>query len=343
MYTMIHVSHRRGLTLVELLVVIAIIGLMIALLLPAVQGARESARRTRCGNNLHQIGKAFQSYHSANSKLPPGCSLTSGSMGQGGNGLSFHVWLLSYFDQESLSQAFDKRLILVNAWDTGGADPSPIKYPSQREFSVFLCPSARTTRAASQGYPWGGQTTHYYGIMGPSGTSASGVVYRGTNPGAPTRMPAPTWPSNICTSFYPQFGGFASDGLLFPGRELSFAHVLDGLSNTFLVGEASWFQGAHNPYLTWLAGVVQQGPGGYTLWNSYCCKVMETPLCSRAYNPANASNTFMNSFSFGSDHGLQGANFLLADGALRYMSGDTSLDILRTLSSYNRLEIVASE
>ena len=66
-----HHFRTRGFTLVELLVVIAIIGVLVALLLPAVQSARESARRASCANNLHQIGVALQSFHSDRKKLPP--------------------------------------------------------------------------------------------------------------------------------------------------------------------------------------------------------------------------------------------------------------------------------
>ena len=84
------VSNRRGFTLVELLVVIAIIGVLIGLLLPAVQAARESARRSRCQNNLKQLGLAMHSYHDARNKLPPGYMLVpDSSLGSPWN----HRWL----------------------------------------------------------------------------------------------------------------------------------------------------------------------------------------------------------------------------------------------------------
>jgi prepilin-type N-terminal cleavage/methylation domain-containing protein len=80
--------RHRGFTLVELLVVIAIIGILVALLLPAIQAARESARKTSCRNNLHQVGVAMHNYESAFRKLPPGYVYASGSQG---NALG-HSW-----------------------------------------------------------------------------------------------------------------------------------------------------------------------------------------------------------------------------------------------------------
>jgi prepilin-type N-terminal cleavage/methylation domain-containing protein/prepilin-type processing-associated H-X9-DG protein len=94
---------RRGMTLVELLAVIAIIGLLVALLLPAVQGARESARRSACGNNLRQLGLALQQFESANGHFPAGAIITSNVFPR------INVWLqtLPYVEQSSLHGRID--------------------------------------------------------------------------------------------------------------------------------------------------------------------------------------------------------------------------------------------
>jgi prepilin-type N-terminal cleavage/methylation domain-containing protein len=104
--------HRRAFTLIELLVVIAIIAILIALLLPAVQQAREAARRTQCKNNLVQLGLALQNYHAAHRVLPPGCVNETGPIVNNAQGYHFG-WLaqiLPYLDERNLYQQFDFRL-----------------------------------------------------------------------------------------------------------------------------------------------------------------------------------------------------------------------------------------
>src|SRR5262249_53570744 len=112
--------HRRGFTLIELLVVVAIIGVLIALLLPAVQKVREAANRMSCGNNLKQIGLALHHYHDVYQRLPP-AKINSGSSSLGGNTPSFYpadngyrvynhtgfLLLLPYVEQENLYKQFD--------------------------------------------------------------------------------------------------------------------------------------------------------------------------------------------------------------------------------------------
>src|SRR5688572_28592874 len=92
--------RRSGFTLVELLVVIAIIGILIALLLPAVQAAREAARRTQCSNNLKQIGLGLQNYHSAHKSFPPGGVLRNNQ------GHSWWLLICPYVEETSIYQRF---------------------------------------------------------------------------------------------------------------------------------------------------------------------------------------------------------------------------------------------
>src|SRR5688572_23681201 len=99
----------RGFTLVELLVVIAIIGALVALLLPAVQSAREAARRMKCQNQLKQIGLALHNYHDVFSGMPPG-GMATASTAAANDGMGFHVFLLPYVEQTALFQEFSGHL-----------------------------------------------------------------------------------------------------------------------------------------------------------------------------------------------------------------------------------------
>lgn len=118
---------RRGFTLIELLVVIAIIAVLIALLLPAVQQAREAARRTQCANNLKQIGLAIHNYHDIYSKFP----LSSIDPGLGRSGVFASI--LPMIDQANIYQKYDFSL--------GNSDPANLTAVSQ-QISVYLCPTA---------------------------------------------------------------------------------------------------------------------------------------------------------------------------------------------------------
>ena len=124
---------RRGFTLIELLVVIAIIAVLIALLLPAVQSAREAARRSQCVNNLKQIGLSIHNYHSTNDALPPGGEVRSGGKAGGYNFSGADAWsngpqnfgmkvrLLPYMEQQPLYNAVNMQVTAI--WGTGSAAP----------------------------------------------------------------------------------------------------------------------------------------------------------------------------------------------------------------------------
>lgn len=152
---MVHRPPRTAaaFTLVELLVVIAIIAVLVGLLLPAVQAAREASRRTQCGSNLHQVGVALQAYHDRARAFPPGARYRPEDSTWG---YSWRVLILPEMEQRSL---FDQIAPLP--------DGSSVKWPSEVRVNSYLCPSAEVEQLAPDR-----QLSHYSGVGG------SGVMER---------------------------------------------------------------------------------------------------------------------------------------------------------------------
>ena len=170
------VKFRRAFTLVELLVVIAIIGILVALLLPAVQAARESARRSQCVNNLKQLGVGLLNYESAKKELPPGCEVyrnpTTGQPQHSSSDAAFidlvRTWsiaILPFLEEQQLQQSFD----------TTRPISDPVNLPLiQKELKIFLCPSD-TGPDTYSGLPFA--RSSYKGIAGAAaGTTTWGRV-----------------------------------------------------------------------------------------------------------------------------------------------------------------------
>ena len=144
---------RRGFTLIELLVVIAIIGVLIALLLPAVQAACEAARRAQCTNNLKQLGLAVQNYISANNVLPAQCMYpASANLSQG---WSFS-WYLAILPQMEQAPLFNSINFSISPWDPGETTAG------YTQLSTLLCPSESVAQKPNP--PWG--TANYAGNLG---------------------------------------------------------------------------------------------------------------------------------------------------------------------------------
>jgi prepilin-type N-terminal cleavage/methylation domain-containing protein len=191
-------TARRGFTLVELLVVIAIIGVLVALLLPAVQAAREAGRRSQCMNNLRQLGLGVHNFESAHRHLPPSARVDLSVTSTGNNGSwGVHGRILDYLEENNLRNLVD----IETAWDFQ-------QTISGKQIPVFQCPSDSGSQIVRD--PGGGKALLY-------------ATNYGFNLG--------TW-----FVFDPatQEGG---DGAFYPNSSLSFAHFTDGTSKTMLCAE----------------------------------------------------------------------------------------------------------
>jgi len=224
-------TRRNGFTLVELLVVIAIIGVLVALLLPAVQAAREAARRSSCTNNLKQLGLAAHNFHDTNKKFPSG-SLMAGA-GQGRK-IGSLVFLLPYIEQNNLYDQITTEIDLgpsVNdasaaAWSNESAYPN-LKTLARNTVPGFLCPSAdptadgdnigKTIWAGGCGYGgYNGQSdANDIATIGRTHYAANGGQYGGVTCGSYARYRGP----------------------MYTASKQKMASIADGTSNTFLYGE----------------------------------------------------------------------------------------------------------
>jgi prepilin-type N-terminal cleavage/methylation domain-containing protein/prepilin-type processing-associated H-X9-DG protein len=199
-----------GFTLIELLVVIAIIGILIGLLLPAVQKVREAAARMQCQNNLKQIGLALHGYHDTYKKFPMG-HFTSGSNSWS---LPWAVYILPYLEQSNLFSKFD----LTKRFN----DPVNQNTYAQTRLDVYCCPSSPsngivftdTWTSANEGFP------------GPSSWTVSASDYVAT-----CGVQGTYW-----KKFYSSYPG-NTNGVLQNNQVFSINMIIDGTSNTFMVGE----------------------------------------------------------------------------------------------------------
>lgn len=278
--------RQRGFTLIELLVVIAIIAILIALLLPAVQQAREAARRTQCKNNLKQIGLALHNYHETHGQFPMGATRTR-------QGLSWHVSILPQIDQAPRFAQFDMEAP-GDTFDSGTNRP----LCRDGEIAAWLCPSGTEVKADDNASDY---TTHYYGVMGPTGTNPqSGVAYKENTGGV--------------------HGGFSQEGMFYMAETRKIRDCTDGASNSMHVGEISWSDrnGNATRYRAWTRG------GGV---NEFIA-----PAKNMAQQINADYTALFNDMSFGSNH-VGGAQFLMGDGRVRFVSENVDYNLLLSSAS----------
>jgi prepilin-type N-terminal cleavage/methylation domain-containing protein/prepilin-type processing-associated H-X9-DG protein len=341
---------RPGFTLIELLVVIAIIGVLIGLLLPAVQKVREAGNRIQCQNNLKQIGLALHNYESANGRFPSAYVCTSGRQSgtayginypdDGWNGLPGWAWgtlILPYIEQESLYRSL--RLNLP-CW---APENAPLV---KTKVTVFLCPSATGGRDgfALQRYT-AGTSDDPQNVVPFSPTIFFAHSHYVTNAGQNgpwNRSPAYSFDFTIAEPVASAGGKLdVINGPFFRNSRTRVADVTDGLSQTVFIGESS-------PILTnktW-AGVVpwsctppQNPPIGLGDTNSGGCLV-GAHSGPDVHDHPNVivhapNNPFGHTDEMYSQHTPPGCNVLFGDGSVRFISAFINPNTWWALSTMN--------
>ncbi len=351
-------DHSRiAFTLVELLVVIAIIGVLVALLLPAVQAARESARRMSCINNLKNISLACLNYESSKGELPPGSTIEPGAQE---SGFGWMVWILPYVEQSGVSQQALDRIELTG---TKGAYDTELDELNQMLLPMYLCPSDPELREQEEKF--GGSAA----AKARKGMSYAGVMgsYHGR-----TGMSSPTKDgSHFCIWSNPSatdlFGPNNYDGLLVQGWPVELKEATDGLSNSALIGERTyqiraWMLGAY-----WVGNTdpprsrrnpvgLPKGPQPSTAFfgcKNFSDKVAlnhdplngcyidhRNDLGDRPFMPdTTPKNVSVNDLPFASRH-PGGVNFCFGDGSTRFLNDSVDTDVYLALGSRNGGEIV---
>jgi type II secretory pathway pseudopilin PulG len=298
-------------TLVELLVVIAILALLMALLLPAVQGVRESARRMHCGNNLRQLGIATLGYAAQNNdRLPPGNPDLKGS-NQVYHGLFSH--LLPYLEQMSIWADFD-----INAPNPGNSKHRNVVLP------VYVCPSwpdpaLFTHHPSSLGYMNGAITT-YQGCNGAS---------------IPGRSEVASGLGNLPNNGLVRYGEGANAAEAFQMASLATAAVRDGLSNTLLLLEFVHRDqdfGAYKPAPGNVRPWILSSNGGRGLYASKVLRYAPNQWIDRI-----SDGTLFNHLPFGSYH-AGGLVATMGDGSTRFIDDYVDLAVFRAAATANGQE-----
>lgn len=315
-------SRSRGFTLIELLVVIAIIAILIALLLPAVQQAREAARRTQCKNNLKQIGLGLHNYHDVFLTFPPGvatCNPCAPTSYNGKAGHSPFAGILPYIDQAPLYNGLNWT-IEGSAWYGGNPYPAQ-ELLTDTVLTAYLCPSSSTPTFSGYG---GAPHTGSYPNQAAQGAS-SYVAIAGA-----TATPS---------------GFFSYAGTFFTNSKIGINKMTDGTSNILVVGEYSglakgqptnswgtagpgslnvvpWFGAFDN------SGGSTTGPGQTDMQATAVKAVFYAPNAAwyTGSGAVGSGNQSLKSQHVGGVHGL------LGDGTVRFLSENINVATLRFLA-----------
>jgi prepilin-type N-terminal cleavage/methylation domain-containing protein len=316
---------RLGFTLIELLVVIAIIGVLLALMLPAVQKVREAASRMACANNLGEIALAAHHFHDTHQKFPIGAHLPVYLGDRPTGGTNLWVELLPYFGQDNLHDKWDYGDNRHNVAGGRNATQAHVIKP-------LLCPSDPLPETVVESKPlvappwsWG-----FYGMSSYGGNAGT----RSTPPGYP-----------------PAFPGMSRDGIFWIGSCVGFKDITDGASNTFLFGERFHRdpeRDRRQPVLQPELGIIpiaHLGQWGHVAGPGVMGSVTlhaAAPINYQMKSGGDLTALYARNCAFGSGH-MHGANFAFADCSLHFVSESIALPTLRALSTRASGEVVSGD
>lgn len=338
--------RRQAFTLVELLVVIAIIGIMVGLLLPAVQAAREAARRMSCSNNMKQIGLASHNHESAFKRLPPSLfvdiGLPPGGSGQPGAPYPaiVHCWsiyLLPYMEQNTLYQQYDQKF----PWFS-----SPLIVPGtpnnqlvlQTPIPGYLCPSAPAgaERRVSGSFRFGASFPYSNLAVTDYATCSS------INPGSITFFgyPSGTTQNDLFSALSPEIKGAGAIAALGqpPRKSSRMADILDGTSRTILMCEDAgrpdfWLYGKRN-------ATRQLNDGGWGHHeNDYG---LDGAISGATTSPGNCVINCHNDNETYAFHG-SGAMHAMADGSVQFTNANITPSVYAALLTARGTGMTAAE
>jgi prepilin-type N-terminal cleavage/methylation domain-containing protein/prepilin-type processing-associated H-X9-DG protein len=337
--------NRRGFTLVELLVVIAIIGILVALLLPAIQAAREAARRTQCTSNLKNIGLALLNHHESKKAFPPGCVKD----GLATAGKYYNGWtqeIMPYAEDDAIKSLYiPKPAGSATGIDVLNTTDLKIKQFRETLIPLYVCPSDYEMEL---GFPLGGpaggniafRSSSYKGNAGRGDGSVTWYLMEDLPPADGSRVnPSGRnkgWRGPLHA--VPLVGSAAASSYLRPEK---IKDITDGTSKTLLVAEGTNLFSGRRCYWAYTWGnylLGQPTPHAPTLLGDFCrCSPPGTAGCEAATGVAyGVSNRACHS-GWGSNH-PGGMNALMCDGSVDFLSFDIDLHTFSCMGSISNTD-----
>lgn len=306
---------QTGFTLVELLVVIAIIGILVGLLLPAVQAAREAARRTQCVNNMKQLGLALHNYHDTMPKsvMPPGAAVAGGNkcpaQAAAGSGAKapWSVLILPFMEQEDLFDKFNfDQTFSINDEVAGNATNDALQFVGNESYQCPSDPYSTKSKPVS----------NYLAVAG----------------GGPPTPPA----GQGCVSANAAVFVLYYNGMFYINSDTGFRDVTDGTANVYMVAESRYQVDRSCPSGKggcWACSAFLQSSWRYYIGMAGAVESINRPFGASSAGQATCAEAYAGR-TFGSFH-PGGCNVLMADASTHFMNETTDLALHRQLAVRN--------